>query len=182
MGVKSSVSVAVIASVLMIGGAAAQEAQQKPEVQTGTQVGVTQSPEVLREIRAAVRELREASVMLLNQKEEGSARDKAVESALNAILSAQQAMAVLPAEYRIEDRKTREAKDWPMAAARLDRATQALERALEQVEKTDDKQRDKAVSALNKAMDETRNALMAMPDWQLGTTGAPTETGTTAPR
>jgi hypothetical protein len=178
---RHSISLAALASVLMIAGASAQQTQQtKPQGQTGVGIAVTQPPEALREIRAAIRELREASVLLLNQKDAGADREKAVESAQDAIIAAQRAMAMLPVEYRIADAKTREAKDWPMAAARLDRATLALERALDQIEKTDANKRGQAVTALNKAMDETREALMALPEWTPGA-GSPAATGTTRP-
>lgn len=106
----------------------------------------------------------------MNQKEQGPARDKAVDSAQRAIGLAQQAMARLPAQFRVTE--TREAKDWPLAASRLDKASLALERSIEVLEKqsggSGGKDRQAAIETLKKAMDEVQNALLAVPDWKPG--------------
>ena len=88
-------------------------------------------------------------------------------------------MMSLPSAYRSDSGKTRPATDWPAAAARLDKASQALERALSEVEKSSDQDRSKSVNALNMAIDDTNKALRELPDWTPGRDG-PAATGTTS--
>lgn len=156
--------------VLACGAANAQSQSQTGGASSDLKIAVTEPKEAMRELRAAVRELREASVLLLNQKEQSPARDKAVDSAQRAIGLAQQAMVRLPAQFRTTE--TREAKDWPLAASRLDKASLALERAVETLEKqggeSAGKDRQQTIETLHKAMNEVQSALLSMPDWKPG--------------
>jgi hypothetical protein len=132
-------------------------------------VAVTQPTRALEELRIAVRNLREASVLLLNQKDQSGSRDKAVDAAQKAIADAQEAMVSLPAKFRISDSKTREAKDWPAAAARLDKAALALERTVDALEKqSGGNVSSGAIEAVHNAMDDVEAALLAIPDWTPG--------------
>lgn len=169
MQTRKITAAGIIACALFAGASAnAQDAKPGAKPAGDVAVAVTQPKDALRNLRSAVRELREASVLLLNQKEQSAARDKAVSAAQDAIMLAQRAMAQLPAEMRISDAKVRDAKDWPAAASRLDKASLALERAIDNLEKGDGKDRSGAVDAVQKAMDEVENALLAMPDWKPG--------------
>ena len=90
MNMRVLIGVSALATALAVGGAQAQSSSKDNKssaaASSSLQVATSKPTEAMRELRAAIRELREASVLLLNQKEQSSARDNAVEAAQDAIL------------------------------------------------------------------------------------------------
>lgn len=115
----------------------------------------------------AAQKFREAIQQLAKQ-EPGPKRDAAIEATRDALLLTQRAMLQLPPELRVEDVKIRDAKDWPKAMARLDSAAQKLRESVEAMSKQSaGKGRDDAVATVNKALAETQQAMLALPEYSM---------------
>lgn len=131
---------------------------------TDLQVGHVDPKQAMEDLMDAVSEFREASVALLEQKP-GPDREAAIEAAQDALLLTQQAMLMLPPDMRIADVKIRDAKAWPQAMARLDKASRSLEEALKAMkDQPAGEKRDKAVATVQKALGEAQQAMLELPD------------------
>lgn len=138
-----------------------------PAEKAGLRVGHVDHSRVMDDLLGAAQKFREA-IQQLAQHEPGPKRDAAVEASRDALLLTQRAMLQLPPELRVEDVKVRDAKDWPKAMARLDTAAQKLRASIEAMSKQPaGKPRDDAVATVNKALAETQQAMLAIPEYNI---------------
>lgn len=161
---------ATFALGLAVSGAAlAQSAgSQKAPSNSQLQIGNPDPTRSMDALLEAVRELRQASVLMLNKKE-AAEREKAVDAALEAIADAQRAMMLLPRAYRMTKGEMREATDWPVVAARLDTATQELDSAIKALKGAKEGgDRDKAIEAMRDSLEKAQAAIAALPDRTIG--------------
>lgn len=107
--------------------------------------------------------------MLLKNKESAESQ-KAFRAAQQAVIDAQRAMAALPIELLIPDyTKVREAKEWPVIAARLDKASIDLEEAVNAVAKSSPgERRNDAIRAMYDALEKVNEAIGAIPEDSMG--------------
>lgn len=112
----------------------------------------------------AAKELRE-SIQHMAQQEPGAMRAAAIDAAYEALVQTQRAMLKLPPDWRIEDVKVRDAKEWPKAMARLDAAARSLQNSIAAISKQPDgKERSEAIGSVRRALAETQQAMLAVPD------------------
>ena len=163
----NATSLAVMLALAASGGYAAQSqsggsaAGGKAEVMT-TQVDHSKSMDAL--LRAAQR-LRE-TIQARAQQPPGPKRAAALESARDALLLTQRAMLDLPPDVRVESVKVVEATEWPKAAARLEQASEKLREALQGMSKQPaGKGRTDAMAKARKALEETQQAMLTLPDF-----------------
>lgn len=128
-------------------------------------VGHVDHTRAMDNLLTAAQKFREA-IQQLAQQEPGPKRDAAIEASRDGLLLTQKAMLQLPPEMRVEDVKVREAKDWPKAMARLDSAAQKLRESVEAMSKQPaGKDRDDAIGTVNRALAETQQAMLAIPEY-----------------
>lgn len=132
------------------------------------QIGNPDPTRAMDALLESVRELRQATVLMLDKKETAE-RAKAVNAALDAIADAQRAMVLLPRAYRVKKGELHEATDWPVVAGRLDTATQELDTAIKALKGAKEgADRDKAIEAMRASLAKAQNAIAALPDWTVG--------------
>jgi len=166
----TSVSTALVLSVLLASGAASAQSSASSGTGTGDkaglQVGHVDHTRSMDNLLSAAQKLRE-SIQQLAQQEPGPKRETAIEAARQALLLTQRAMLQLPPEMRVEDVKVREAKDWPKAMARLDGAAQKLRESVEAMSKQPSgKGQGDAIATVKKALAET-HAMLALPEYSM---------------
>lgn len=164
-----------LAGGLAVGAASAQTDQNSgardqsaASDQSGLMVRHTTAAEPVERLQESVRELREAT-LLMQRRQNSPDREKAVAAAQDALRAAQKAMLELPADMRVESARLREAKDWPLAMDRLDKATQSLQKSAEDLKNMPaGEDRDAAIKAIQDALEKTQRAMAALPDWKPG--------------
>lgn len=164
-----SVPISLLVACLLGAGGAYAQSQPGPAVGSGDKaelkVGHVDHTRAMDNLLAAAQRFREA-IQQLAQQEPGPKRDAAIEASRDALLLTQKAMLQLPPDLRVEDVKVREAKDWPKAMARLDSAAQKLREAVEAMSKQPaGKGQDAAITTVNKALAETQQAMLAIPEY-----------------
>jgi len=164
-------SMTLVLSMLLAAGAACAQTSAASGAGTGDkaglQVGRVDHTRSMDNLMSAAQRLRE-SIQQLAQQEPGPKRASAMEAAREALILTQRAMLQLPPELRVEDVRIREAKDWPKAMARLDSAAQKLRESAEAMSKqAAGKGRDDAIATVKKALAETEEAMLALPEYSM---------------
>jgi hypothetical protein len=177
---------ALAASFGSAGVVQAQSQPAKPDTANseGLRIEHTNPTDTMENLNSAVRELREATVLMLNQKAPGPKRAEAVEAAQDALMQTQEAILQLPPDMRIADTKIREAKDWPLVMKRLTQATNDLQDAAKTLsQKATGEEHDKAVATMRKALRTAQEAMADLPEWSAGqpmTTGQSSADGSSS--
>jgi hypothetical protein len=152
----------VLAAAVLASNAAYAQNQKNP--QEPLKVQVERPSEPLDNLRDAVRELRQASVIMVDQHQQNPAAQKAFNDAQAAIAKVDTAIAILPNQYSAG--KVRDASEWPIAAAHFDAATVSLDHAISEIQQNHQGKADlQAVQGLRNALAEVRQAQLALPAW-----------------
>lgn len=168
---KSASTSLVLALAIGASGAYAQsqpgQANAGSAGQAEMKVGHVDHTRSMDNLLAAAQKFREA-IQAMARQEPGPKRDAAMDATREALLLTQRAMLQLPPDLRVEDVKVREAKDWPKAMARLDSASQKLHESIEAMSKQQGgKGRDDAIGTVKTALDDTEEAMLAIPEYSL---------------
>lgn len=156
----------LVVAALLANSARAQP--QSPSSNSGDEaqlkVGHVDYARSLESLLEAAQELRK-SIQHMAQQEPGPTRAAAIDAAYEALVQTQRAMLKLPPDWRIEDVKVRDAKEWPKAMARLDAAARSLQDSIEAISKQPNgKARSEAIASVRRALSETQRAMLAVPE------------------
>jgi hypothetical protein len=170
MKTHSSFAAAACLAICLSAPALAQSqssASSQGASSSGLKIQQDEPSQALQALKDAVRELRQASVSMVDQHEQNPAAEKAFQSAQAAIRKIDNAMIELPSPFKPGD--IRNAKDWPKAAAHFDKATADLEHAINDLgDKQSGQERDQAIQTLHKAMGDVHQGMVSLPAWQVG--------------